>query len=99
VAAGNRAYPVGHGDNGEAEGARDAKQIYGPEPMPPTTAAPQPKNTKAKVPMDSAIQFFILLSRSFDFVRALASSVRRGRSPRAAEFFRTRGMRWFSFPT
>jgi hypothetical protein len=30
--------------------------------MPPTTAAPQPKNTKAKVPMNSAIEFFILLS-------------------------------------
>src|SRR5208283_2444122 len=26
----------------------------GPEPIPPTTAAPQPKNTKAKVPMNSA---------------------------------------------
>jgi hypothetical protein len=27
--------------------------------MPPTTAAPQPKNTKAKVPTNSAICLFI----------------------------------------
>ena len=31
----------------------------GPEPMPPTTAAPQPKNTKAKVPINSASCLFI----------------------------------------
>src|SRR5271156_5287382 len=31
----------------------------GPDPMPPTTAAPQPKNTKAKVPTNSAICLFI----------------------------------------
>src|SRR5277367_6591264 len=32
----------------------------GPEPMPPTTAAPQPKNTSAKVPINSAICLFIV---------------------------------------
>src|SRR5271165_1504889 len=31
----------------------------GPEPMPPTTAAPQPKNTRAKVPTNSASCLFI----------------------------------------
>src|ERR1700722_14587235 len=31
----------------------------GPDPMPPTTAAPQPKNTSAKVPINSATCLFI----------------------------------------
>src|SRR5271165_1612641 len=31
----------------------------GPDPMPPTTAAPQPKNTRAKVPTNSASCLFI----------------------------------------
>src|ERR1700733_8216665 len=30
----------------------------GPDPMPPTTAAPQPKNTSANVPMNSATCLF-----------------------------------------
>ena len=61
MAAGNRPDAVGHGDDGEAEGACDAEQIdrLGPEPMLPTTAAPQPKNTRAKVPMNSASCLFI----------------------------------------
>src|SRR5208283_5454653 len=33
----------------------------GPVPIPPTTAAPQPKNTRAKVPMNSASCLFIVL--------------------------------------
>src|SRR5580692_10360770 len=32
----------------------------GPDPMPPITAAPQPKNTRAKVPINSAACLFIL---------------------------------------
>src|SRR3984885_13467668 len=31
----------------------------GPDPMPPTTAAPQPKNTSAKGPINSATCLFI----------------------------------------
>ena len=30
-----------------------------PDPMPPTTAVPQPKNTRANVPTNSAICLFI----------------------------------------
>src|SRR5208337_4534517 len=36
----------------------------GPEPMPPTTAAPQPKNTRANVPINSATDLFTTTSLS-----------------------------------
>src|SRR5271165_2021331 len=50
----------------------------GPEPMLPTTAAPQPKNTRAKVPMNSAIDLFMPALRFFAFVaRRFLQSVRR----------------------
>src|SRR5271165_4712135 len=47
----------------------------GPEPMLPTTAAPQPKNTRAKVPMNSAIDLFMPALRFF--ARRFLQSVRR----------------------
>ena len=66
VAARNRADAVGHRDDGEAEGGGDAQQIDRgggrAAPMPPITAAPQPKNTNANVPMNSARALFILRS-------------------------------------
>src|SRR5208282_2176198 len=50
----------------------------GPDPMPPTTAAPQPKNTRAKVPMNSAIDLFMPALRFFAFVaRRFLQSARR----------------------
>ena len=61
VAARDRPDAVGHGDDREAERARDPEKIDrgAPEPIPPITAVPQPKNTSAKVPINSAACLFM----------------------------------------
>ena len=64
MATGNLSDAVGHGHDGEAEGEGMASSLMAVDPVaiPPTTMVPQPIKTKANVPMNSAIAFFMARS-------------------------------------
>ena len=70
MTAGDRPDAIGHRDDAKpnADAMPSRSIAVAPVPMPPITAAPQPKNTRANVPTNSAICLFIAVP-SFQFAQ------------------------------